>query len=116
MNLEGKKKRKLALWQAYSRLYYKEKVRPSVELQWPARRARLVEEAMADEKAPPKTAPLWFRTEVTKALFEGESQEVKDEAERHRVEEEGDEGDVPSDCDTEDTECAREVRAWAYHR
>lgn len=114
MSFEAKKKRKLALWQAYSQLYYDDKIKASVESEWPTRRARLLQEAVAGEKEPSLAAPLWFRTEVTKALFEVESQEVKDEVEKHRAEGGDGEGDPPSDCDDESAQ--RIAKAWGYHR
>lgn len=67
----------------------------------------------ADEKEPPLSAPLWFRNEVTKELFADESEEVKDEVERHRNEDE-EEDDLGSDCD--DADAARVAKAWTYHR
>jgi len=114
LSFEAKKKRKLALWQAYSQLYYDDKIKASVESEWPTRRARLLQEAVAGEKEPSLAAPLWFRTEVTKALFEVESQEVKDEVEKHRAEGGDGEGDPPSDCD--DESARRIAKAWGYHR
>lgn len=72
-------------------------------------------------KEPPLAAPMWFRTEVTKAMFEAESDEVKDEIERYRNEEDGrddnedeDADDISSNCDDEDAQ--RKAKAWAYHR
>ena len=114
LNFETKKKRKLALWQAYSQLYYDDKVKPSVESEWPTRRARLLQENVAGDKEPPLAAPLWFRTEITKALFELESQALKDEVEMHRADGGDDEGDPPSACDDETAQ--RVAKAWAFHR
>jgi hypothetical protein len=123
LNLDRKKRKKLQLWQAYSRLYYDDKVKASVESLWPGRRAILLEGIVAGDnvKEPPAAAPLWFRTEVTKAMFEEESDEVKDKVKRHRNDEEGQDDDddddegIPSDDEDQD-HAQRKAKAWAYHR
>jgi hypothetical protein len=84
MDLLGKKapSRKMSLGQAYSALYYEERVKDHIPGRWPAERQRLIESKGKDYGA---TAPVWFRNIVAKELYDDESEDVKEEVKKYRA-------------------------------
>ena len=82
-----KKKPKLRPdYQVYSKLYYETRVKDIALAQWPAERAAILEKKMngEDVKDPPEMPPLWFRNRVSRLEFAQESDDIKEEVERHR--------------------------------
>ncbi|KAH7902814.1 hypothetical protein BJ138DRAFT_1108212, partial [Hygrophoropsis aurantiaca] len=118
LNLCTRKKQKLPPWQAYSQLYYDDRVRPVVEAEWPERRAEIIEYKDADDKDPPEVAPLWFRNKISMHFFDEESDDIIAEVEEHHQsleQEDGDddhdEEDSDDDHDEEDSDDDEEVKA-----
>jgi hypothetical protein len=113
LNLSGKKEQMLAAWQAYSRLYYDDRVKATAEREW--EEVKKTEESRGDQgKALPKEAPLGFRNNVTQRIFTTESQEIKDEVDKYRKDLAAKNG-AAEDIEDED-EKTRIEKAQAYHK
>jgi hypothetical protein len=81
LDLRAKKPRKLPAWQAYSVLYYKDRLRDEIQGLWKARYIR--KNPGCDRRSIPKPKLEW-RNRMVQKLFEKESEEVKNEVEEVR--------------------------------
>ncbi|KAH7904721.1 hypothetical protein BJ138DRAFT_1018727 [Hygrophoropsis aurantiaca] len=106
LDLRARKQKILPDWQAYSHLYYEERVKPDVDAEWPTRREALKESGQEDT---PEMAPLWFRNQVTKRKFGAESDEVKAEVEEYRKQ-------TDQSIEDEGTEELTEAEKEEHHR
>ena len=98
---EKKQQKKLQLTQAYSRLYYTERIKPIILERWALHVENHPEDS--DRQGPPLT----FRNKVIKELYQQETAEVKAEVERCRNEDrfpepDSDESDGDSDTEPDD--------------
>ncbi|KAH7904424.1 hypothetical protein BJ138DRAFT_1119424 [Hygrophoropsis aurantiaca] len=84
LDLRAKKRKMLQDYQAYSQLYYDERVRPTVETNWPARRESLLKDHKAGDKPIPEHPPLWYRNEICRELLADEDDDIKDEVDEYR--------------------------------
>lgn len=111
--LQKKKGKRLQPTQAYSRLYYEEKLKEIIAQRW-AGHVAMQEDGDAKSKGP--TLP--FRNKVIKELYESESAEVKAEVEKHRDAESEDEPDVDDfdDKDIDKEEAQRRAKVTAMQR
>jgi hypothetical protein len=107
----------MTLAQAYSALYYEEKVKDFVPDRWKVERQRIIE---SKEKDYGETAPVWFCNSIAKELYEDETAEVKEKVERHReqvlagkINDEVMEVDDGAD-DVDEEEKSRRLRAQSY--
>ena len=114
LNLTKRPTRKLAPHQAYSRLYYKTKVKPIVRASWEKHLAR-------HPNKNTKADSLNHRNAVIKAVFEAETDEVKVEVEKRREmgdfsEYEDIDSDGDGDDDADDVERQRRRKALSIKR
>ena len=75
MDLSGKTKRQLQPWQAYSTLYYKEKLKDTIQASW--KEVHLRENPEHDKDAPIPAVSLGYRNQKTRELYDSETAEVK---------------------------------------
>lgn len=108
LDLSEKRTKKRSALQAYSKLYYKTKVRAVVKERWDA---KLEEEKKNPPAKPsPKNPTIDFRNQVTQEFFDKETPEVREEVEDYRnnpmadVTDDEDEGD---DNDLDEAEIRR---------
>ena len=111
LDLRGKRHRKLADWQAYSRLYYNDRIKDVVDREWEAKtKAFMKSHAEGDESAVP-VLTMVFHNKITRRIFAGESAEIKAECEKyHDQEAMGGAADVEINA-----EAARVAKAQSYH-
>jgi hypothetical protein len=106
-------------WQAYSRLYYDEKLKEVAEEEWPAERKDLLarkEEGGKDVKAPPEAAPLWFRNKIAMREFKDETNEVKEIVEKYRQSRLEVAADEETDEGVDEEEAKRIAKVKAYNK
>jgi len=82
LDLREHKRKKLPAWQAYSKLYYEKKVKEVVDAQWKVK--YVAENPDHDETLSVPPAPLRFRNQIIRQLYEQETDDVKDEVETSR--------------------------------
>jgi hypothetical protein len=118
LNLRLKKSKKLPDWQAYSRLYYDEKLKHLVEEEWPAEREGFLVRKKEGEKVKeaPEAAPLWFRNRIAMRVFKDETREVKEKVEKYIQSRLGDAADVEIDENVDEEEAKRIAKAKAYNK
>jgi hypothetical protein len=105
--LQKKKARKLQPSQAYSRLFYEDKLKNIIAQRWAAHIA-MQEDGDAKTKGP--TLP--FRNKVIKELYNAKSTEIKAEVENHRdVESESEPDDDDEDIDKEEARRRSKITA-----
>ena len=118
LDLRPKKSRMLPNWQAYSHLYYDEKLKEVVEEEWPAEREEILarrEEGGKDVKAP-EVAPLWFWNKIAIRVFKDETSEVKEIVEMYRQSRSGVVTDEEVNEEVDEEEAKRIAKAKAYNK
>jgi hypothetical protein len=103
----SKKPKKLPAFQVYSKLYYDEKIKDILMERW--RNERHLEDEY-DTENPAARPTIKFQNKVTRELYDAESQEVKENVEKHRSRER------ESSSDEEEGEGEREDVALAVRR
>jgi hypothetical protein len=113
LDLNRKKGKKLPLWQAYTRLYYESDLKDIVEYMWWMKYLKDNPEANEDDEPP--AMPLAWRNETIAILFEDETQEVKDECQKHAETTDEPVVELPEEWETEDPdERKRRVEAYGF--
>lgn len=112
LDLSGKKTRKLTLLQAYSKLYYDDKVKETVEKEWEQKVNEFNKTRGPDDKPLSK---LPFIKKVTERFWKNEMDDVIAKVERYR-EEQINEEDSAQNPAGDDDEAIRVAKAQAYHR
>ena len=112
IDLTGKKSRKLHITQAYSRIYYENKLKAIINDRW------LTHLKSHPDDASKTGPPLAFRNKIVRELYEAESAEVKAEVVRQRDEGFSDD-ENEDDEDVEDgdkAELKRRANAASFQR
>jgi hypothetical protein len=78
---KSKKPKKLAAYQAYSHLFFDEKIKNVLEARWLAERHL---EKDFEEDNPKEKPSIRFQNKVTRELYELETDDVKEEVEEYR--------------------------------
>lgn len=123
LNLAVKESKRLQLSQAYTRLYWNEKLKKIVDERWEEHKLEIQDEdANAATKLPAK-APIAFRNAIVRALLNEESSEVIEKVKRFRDESkgvprnnDGEDGEGQEMGTEEDEEAKRVARAQRYHK
>jgi hypothetical protein len=108
----GKKSRKLHITQAYSRLYYEDKLKAIINEHW------LTHLKSHPEDASKKGSTLAFRNKIVKELYDAEPAEVKAEVKKRRDEgfSDGDDEDGDDDANVDKVEQKRKAKAVSFQR
>lgn len=113
MDLQTKKKKTLPDFQAYSRLYYNDRVKAVFERRWEEEKERV---RSGEQESMPSIVK--FRNKITQELLAAESDEVKAAVEtyRHKIagKKEGGEEDDGLDEETSETMGEQADRAVEY--
>lgn len=114
INLQKKKQKKLQPAQAYSRLFYEERLKVIIDKHWVAHIALNPEDSTKNQKP-----SLQFRNKIIKELYDSESTEIKERVEAYRDEFLEDEVKAEEDLDDEEVdkeEAQRRAKASALQR
>jgi hypothetical protein len=105
----------MTLAQAYSALYYDEKIKDAVPELWKEERQRLIAGKGKDYG---RTAPVWFRNKVAQDFFNEEPENVKAAVKEHRdkmsVDYDDGEMDMDQDEGVVEEEKKRRAKARSY--
>ena len=107
--MDGPKKKppkRIQSWQAYSRLYFEERIKPILDTKWEAKQKELDDGTIS--VMPHKLA---FLQETTSAILATESEEVKAEVEAYRNSPAGQEGTKAQAESEDDHETLRIAKA-----
>lgn len=85
LDLGRRKKKMLPDWQAYSRLYYDDRIKATVDREWEDKISKENKnEGDGTTKNLPKATSVQFRAVITQRLFADESPEIKEKVETYR--------------------------------
>ena len=121
LDLGGRKRKMLPDWQAYSRLYYDDRIKATVDREWQEeiRKQNENEGDGTTQNLLSKVANVRFRAVITQRLFANESPEIKENVEKYRKDLfEGKSKDEGADNvldDKDAAEAAQVAQAKSYH-
>lgn len=117
LDLRGKTKKQLPLWQAYSTLYYQKKLKDTIQASW--KELYLRDNPEHDEDAPIPAVSLGYQNQKMRELYDSEMAEVKAKVEAFQQSSK-DEGEYVDEWEDDDEideeERQRRAQVCGYQR